>query len=82
MVIHYLAALNKSLKTKETKIQKQIVKVLQQASDRRKKRGKYGIRIMKFLALTLYLLARLTKTSILASAIYWLFFKSQFSVVN
>ena len=38
MVIHYLAALNKSLKTKETKIQKQIVKVLQQASDRRKKR--------------------------------------------
>ena len=33
---------------------------------------------MEFLALTLYLLARLTPTLILASAIYWLFLKGQF----
>ena len=40
MVIRFLDALNKSSKTKETEIEKQIGKVLQQASDCRMKRGK------------------------------------------
>ena len=40
MVIHLLAVLNKSSTTKETELEKQIVEVLQQASDRRKKTAK------------------------------------------
>ena len=40
MVICSLDALEKSSKKKETGIEKEIVKVLQQASDRRKKTGK------------------------------------------
>ena len=38
MVIHSLAALNKSSKTKETTVEKHIVNVLKQASDRREER--------------------------------------------
>ena len=38
--------------------------------------------VMKLLALTLYLLARLTLTLVLGSAIYFLFLKSQFSEEN
>ena len=49
----------------------QIVEVLQQTSDSRKKAGNQNIRVMKFLALTLYLLARLTQILILAFVIYW-----------
>ena len=64
--------------TKKTEIESQIVEVLQQASDRRKKTRKVKDQVMKFLALTLYLLARL----ILASLIYWLFSKNRFSVGN
>ena len=67
MVICSLATTNKSSKTKETVIQKQIVEMLQQErwtrtaeSIKYKKRGKYKIGMMKFLALTLYLPARLT----------------------
>ena len=40
MVIFSLDALKKSSKKKETGIEKEIVDVLQQASDRRKKTGK------------------------------------------
>ena len=64
--------------TKKTEIESQIVEVLQQASDRRKKTRKVKDQVMKFLALTLYLLARL----ILASLIYWLFSKNRFSEGN
>ena len=64
--------------TKKTEIESQIVEVLQQASDRRKKPRKVKDQVMKFLALTLYLLARL----ILASLIYWLFSKNRFSEGN
>ena len=39
MVMHPLAALNKSSKTKEKEIEKQIVEVLQQASDTERKRS-------------------------------------------
>ena len=64
--------------TKKTEIESQIVEVLQQASDRRKKTRKVKDQVMKFLALTLYLLARL----ILAFLIYWLFSKNRFSEGN
>ena len=40
MVIGPLATLKKFSKTKETETEKQIVELLQQASDRRKKTGK------------------------------------------
>ena len=40
MVIRSLAALKKSSKNKKTEIEKEIVKVLRQASNRRKKTGK------------------------------------------
>ena len=43
-------------------MEKKKVEVLQQASDRRKKAGNEKIGMMKGLALTLYLLARLTLT--------------------
>ena len=62
MVICSLDALKKSSKKKETGIGKEIVEVLQLASDRRKNTGKQKIKIMKFSSLTLYLLARLTLT--------------------
>ena len=39
-----------------------MIELLQQASDHRKKAGKKKIGMMKFLALNLYLLARLTVT--------------------
>ena len=69
MVICSLDALKKSPKKKETKIKKEIVEVLQQASYRRKRTGKLKIGMMKFLGLTLYLLARVTLTLISCSAI-------------
>ena len=78
MVICSLASLDKSSMTKKTEIESQIVEVLQQASDRRKKTRKVKDQVMKFLALTLYLLARL----ILAFLIYWLFSKNRFSEGN
>ena len=61
MVICSLDALKKSSKKKETIIKKEIVETLQQASYRRKRTGKLKIAIMKFLALTLYLLAKITQ---------------------
>ena len=53
---------------KKTGMEKEMVEVLQQASDHRKKAGKKTIGMMKFLALTLYLLATLTLTLISAFA--------------
>ena len=61
-------ALKKSSKKKETRIKKIIVEVLQKTSYRRKRTGKLKIGIMKLLALTLYLLARITLTLISSSA--------------
>ena len=57
-------------------------RVLQQDSGRRNKTGKLKIGVMNILALTLYLLTKLTQTLILAYAICWLFSKSQFSKEN
>ena len=45
---------------KEKEAEKKIVEVLHQATDRRKKIGMQKIGMTKFLALTLYSLARLT----------------------
>ena len=59
MVICSLGALKKPSKKKNMGIGKEIAKVLHQASGRRKKGGKEKIGMIKFLALTLLLLARL-----------------------
>ena len=56
-----LDALKKSSKKKETGTEKEMIELLQQASDHRKKAGKKKIGMMKFLALNLYL-PRLTVT--------------------
>ena len=78
MVICSLDALKKSSKKKETRIKKEILEELQQASYRRKRKGKLKIGMMKFLALTLYLLARITLTLISSSAIFGCFKKVNF----
>ena len=62
MVISSLDAFKNSLKNKETGIEKEIVEVLQQASDGRNKTWKWYIQMIKILAFTLYFLARLTLT--------------------
>ena len=77
MVICSLDVLKKSLKKKDTRIKKEIVEVLQQASYRRKKTRNKKFGMMKFLALTLYLLARITLACIICY--YWLFSKNQYS---
>ena len=82
MVICSLDALKKSSKRKETRIKKEIVEVLQQASYRRKRIGKLKIEMMKFLALTLYLLVRITRTLISSSAIIGYFKKVNFQGFN
>ena len=78
MVICSLDALKKSSKKKETRIKKEIVEVLQQTLYRRKRAGKLKIGMMKFLALTLYLSARITLTLISFSAIISCFKKVNF----
>ena len=78
MVICSLDVLKKSSKKKETRIKKEILEELQQASYRRKRTGKLKIGMMKFLALTLYLLARITLTLISSSAIFGCFKKVNF----
>ena len=75
-------ALKKSSKKKETRIKKIIVEVLQKTSYRRKRTGKLKIGIMKLLALTLYLLARITLTLISSSAIIGCFQKLNFQGFN
>ena len=54
---------------KETRRKKETVEVLQQVSYHRKTIGKKKIGMMKFLALTLYLLTKITLTLISSSAI-------------
>ena len=75
MVICSLDALKESSKKRETKIKKEISEVLQQASYRKKRTGNQKIGVKKFLALTLYLLARITLTLILSSAMIGCFQK-------
>ena len=75
MVICSLDALKESSKKRETKIKKEISEVFQQASYRKKRTGNQKIGLKKFLALTLYLLARIALTLILSSAIIGCFQK-------
>ena len=82
MVICSLDALKKSSKKKQTRIKKEIVDMLQQASYRRRRTGKLKIGMMKFLALTLYLLVRITLTLISSSAIIDCFIKVNFQGFN
>ena len=56
--------------------------MLQQASCRRKRTGKKKIGMMKFLALTLYLLARIALTLISSFAIISCFQKDNFQGFN
>ena len=69
MFICSLDALKKSSNKKETRIKKETVEVLQQASYRRKRVGNQKIGMIKFLAFVLYFLARTTLTLISSSAI-------------
>ena len=69
MVIYFLDVLKNSSKRKERRIKKEIVEVLQQTIYSRKGTGKQKIRMMKFLALTLFFLARITLKLISSSAI-------------
>ena len=62
ILICSLAALNKSSKMEKTKMEKQIVQMLRRSSHRIKKTRKKKIEMMKFLALILDLLTRLTHT--------------------
>ena len=78
MVICSLGALKNSSKKKEMRIKKEIVEVLQQISYRIKRTGKLKIRMMKFIALIFYLLARITLTLISSSAIIGCFKKVNF----
>ena len=78
MVTCSLDALKKSLRKKEKRIKKEIVEVLQQLSYRKKRRGNQKIGIMKFLALTLHLFARITLTLILSFVIIACFQKLHF----
>ena len=77
MVIWSLDALKKSSKKKEARIKKEIVKVLQQASYRRKSFG-----MTKLLTLTLELLARKTLTLISSFPITGCFQKVIFKGFN
>ena len=75
MVSCSLDAFKKSSKKKETRIKKEIAEVLQHASYRRKRTGNKKIGMMKFLALILYLLIRITKTLISSPTIIGCFQK-------
>ena len=75
MVICSLDVFKKTSKKKETRTKKEIVEVLQQASYSKKRTGKLKIGMIKFLAFTLYLLARITLTLISFSAIFSFFKK-------
>ena len=82
MVICSLDVLEKSSKKKQTRIKKEIVEVLKQAGYRRKRTGKLKIGMMKFFALTLYLLARITLTLISSSSIIGCFQNVNFQGFN
>ena len=74
--------MKKSSKKKETRIKKEIAEVLQQSSYRRKRTRKLKIGMMKFLALTLYLLAIITLTLVSSSAVIGCFKKVNFQGFN
>ena len=78
MVTCSLDALKKSSKKKEMRMNKEIVEVLQQPSYHKKRTGNEKVGMMKFLALTLYLLVRITLTLISSSAIIGCFEKLSF----
>ena len=82
MVILSLDALKKFSKKKETSRRKEIVEMLQHASYRRKRTEKLKVGVIKFLALTLYLLARITLTLISSFAIIDCFKKVDFQGFN
>ena len=74
--------LKKSSKRKEITIKKEKVEVLQQTIYSGKKTGTSKIETMKFLALTLYLCARIISTLISSSAIIGCFRKVNFQGFN
>ena len=83
MVTCSLDALKKSSKRKEMIIKKEKVEVLQQTIIySRKKIGKKKIGMMRFLALTLYLVAIITLTLISSPAIIGCFRKVNFQGIN
>ena len=82
MVICSLDVLEKSSKKKQTRIKKEIVEVLKQAGYRKKRTGMLKIGMMKFFALTLYLLARITLTLISSSSIIGCFQNVNFQGFN
>ena len=75
-------ALKKSSTKKETRIKKEIVEVLQKRSYGKKRTGNWKIGMMKFLALTLCLLAGITLTLISSTAIIGCFQKANFQGLN
>ena len=82
MVTCSLDALKKSWKRKEMSIKKEKVEMLQQSKYSRKEIGKWKKGMMKFLALTLYMVARLTLTLISSPAIIGCFRKVSFQGLN
>ena len=74
MVTCSLDSVKKSSKKKETEIEKKIVQVLQQATDRRKRTRNLKIGVMKFLALTFYFFIGSINTDFnFRFYFYWLF---------
>ena len=82
MVSCSLDALKKSSKRKEMRIKKEKIEVLQQTVYSRKETGKQKIGMMKFLALILYLVVRITLTLISSPAIIGCFRKINFQGFN
>ena len=82
MVTCSMDASKKSSTKKETRIKKEIVEVLQKRSYGKKRTGNLKIGMMKFLALTLYLLAGITLTLISSTAIIGCFQKANFQGLN
>ena len=82
MVTCSLDALKKSLRRKESRIKNEKNEVLQQRIYGRKKTEKQKIEMMKFLAMTLYLLARTALTLILSPVIIGCFRKVGFQGFN
>ena len=75
-------ATKKSSKKKQMRIKKEIIEMFQKLSYRKKRRRNCKIRMMKFLALTLYLLARIILTLISSSATTGFFQKLNFQEFN
>ena len=82
MVICSLDALKKSLERKEMRMKKEKAEMSQQTTYSREETGEQKIGMMKILALTLYLLARITLTLISSPAIIGCFRKVNFQGFN